>query len=94
MGSVQRRVKCFREDGQLELAFGRHDIEIANREFDIDDVYVSCPMDEFPVCQGNLNWISVTILEHGFIIHADINTSSAVIRWTAIGSLGNKIIGN
>ena len=90
MASVQRRIVCFREDGLIDVIYGRQDIEL-DLGYDLDDVFVSCTSDEFPVCYGSLNWLSVTVLDKGFIIHADVQTSTAQVRWTAIGSRGNRI---
>ena len=69
-------------EGEIALGFGAHEIEIEAPGspcrvcFDIED-----PVDGCCVCHGCQNKIGITMGCHGFVIHADINTNTCLIRW-------------
>ena len=66
--------------GEIVLGFGIHEIEIkvpgkpCRVSFDIED-------DGCCVCYGAVNKIGITVCKHGFVIHADINTNTCLVRW-------------
>lgn len=78
------------DNDTLELNNGRHEIEI-DLESTPGRVWVSFNDDdndigELPVCGGNVDTVGVMKTENGFIIHANIHSTSRTLRWFA--SLG------
>jgi hypothetical protein len=66
--------------GEIVLGCGSHEIEInipgqpCKVSFDIED-------DGCCVCHGEVNKIGITIGKSGFVIHANINSNTCLIRW-------------
>ena len=66
--------------GEILLGFGCHEIEFkvpgqpCKVCFDIED-------DGCCVCHGAINKINIMVGKCGFVIHADINTNTCLIRW-------------
>jgi hypothetical protein len=73
---------CKKTTGGIILGFGVHEVEIdvlgepCKVSFEIDD-----PADGCCVCHGGVNKIGITIGNNGFIINADIQTNSCLIKW-------------
>lgn len=80
------------ENDTLELSNGIHEIEIEIGEGDECEtpnrVWVSFDDEsgDLPVCGGNVDKVGVVKTHKGFILYADIKSTSRVIRWFA--SLG------
>jgi hypothetical protein len=85
MGGLIRRCVCIQESGTIDLTAGRQDVEI-DLDFALDNVFVSCVSEEFPICQGDLNYLAVTLLDTGFVLSADIRSGAAQVQWIAVGS--------
>jgi hypothetical protein len=77
------RARPYKEVGQYIVPHGRHEIEFAF-DYPIMNVFIACPSLEQPVCSGDLNWFSVTLLPFGFIMHADVKTDSATVTWVTV----------
>jgi len=78
------------DNDTLELNNGRHEIEI-DLEESPGRVWVSFndglhDEGELPVCGGNVDTIGVVKTASGFILHANIHSTSRTVRWFA--SLG------
>ena len=73
---------CKKTIGEIILGFGVHEIEIdvpgspCKVSFEIDDSADGCC-----VCHGGANKIGITIGNNGFIINADIQTNSCLVKW-------------
>lgn len=90
MGGLSRRVKCIREHGVIDITSGHQEVRI-DLDFLVTDVYVSCVSSEFPICQGDLNYLAVTVLDGAFVLDADVRTGSAQVRWMAVGMDGSDM---
>lgn len=79
MGGLYRQF--YSEIGDLNLSFGKHDI-VFHRGYQPKRVLIHVNNGEgLPVCQGELNYVSSTILDDGFILHADIRSNDAYVLW-------------
>lgn len=87
MGGLTRRCVCIQESGTIDITTGRQDVEI-DLDFWVQNVFVACASEEFPICQGDLNYLAVTLLEQGFILSADIRSGAAQVQWIAVGAPG------
>lgn len=75
------------ENDSLELNNGRHEIEIELGKKP-GRVWVSLydEQGDLPVCGGNVDKVGTVDTDNGFILHADIHSTSRKVRWFA--SLG------
>ncbi len=80
-GLVTRR--CYRETGTYTIPNGQHDVEF-DFNYALQNVLVSCVSGEYPVCYGDLDWFSITLLDKRFIIHANIQSDSCDVSWMVI----------
>lgn len=87
LGAVLEQVDCSNlaevlvEEGDgILLASGDKDITFKT-DFKPERVYVSVEAEGLPVCVGDRNEVSTTLLEDGFVLHASIKTDHATVRW-------------
>lgn len=73
-------VHLVEEEEGILLAYGDKDITFKT-DFKPERVYVSVTAEGLPVCVGDRNSVSVTLLEDGFVLHAEIRTNHALVRW-------------
>lgn len=68
--------------GDIVLGFGQHEviIKLENTPCKVS-LCIATPCDSVPVCHGDINKIGVTILENGFVLHADIKTNTCCVEW-------------
>ena len=79
MAALYRQI--YMEIGDLNLAYGDHDI-VFHWGYEPKRVLVHVNNDYgLPVCQGEINYVSTTILDDGFILHAKIRTDDAYVFW-------------
>lgn len=73
------------DNDTLELNNGRHEIEIELDRGRPGRVWVSFNdgNGELPVCGGNVDKIGVVDTETGFILHAEIHSTTRTVRWFA-----------
>lgn len=85
MNPIDFLLQFFRtfDEGQAFLPTGTHVHKIATRGKPTQ-VWTSEVSDGVPVCQGNVNFYGVTLLEDGFVLYAEINTDSTSIQWQAV----------
>jgi hypothetical protein len=76
----------YKEVGYYTVGPGDQDIRF-DLDYPVESVLISCPSLEIPVCQGDLNYFAVTLLEMGFILHCRVTTDSATITWVTIQGL-------
>lgn len=82
MGSFYRR--SFAEREEFFLSYGDHEL-IFHRGYPVKYVMLHVSNDRsLPVCQGELNYISSSILDDGFILHAKIRSDTALVIWMTI----------
>lgn len=62
------------------LAAGDKDITFKT-DFKPTEVFVSVTSEGLPVCVGDRNAASVTLLDDGFILHTEIRTDHAMVKW-------------
>lgn len=69
--------------GEILLGFGLHEIKIVmdNRPCTVF-LGIEDPTGGIGVCHGNVNKIGVKILDDGFVLYADIQTNTALVKWT------------
>jgi hypothetical protein len=87
LGAVLEQVDCgtyndvlVEEGDGILLAAGDKDITFKT-DFKPERVYVSVSSEGLPVCVGDRNEVSTTLLEDGFVLHASIKTDHATVRW-------------
>lgn len=79
MGGLFRRF--YDEIGDLNLAYGDHEI-VFHRGYQPKRVLIHVNNEHgLPVCQGEINYVSSTIIDDGFILHAKIRTNEAYVLW-------------
>lgn len=82
MFSQKNHKKANSSSGDIILGFGQHEVIITLDETPCTvSMSITTPCDATPVCHGSINKIKVTILEVGFILHADIRTNSCCVEW-------------
>jgi hypothetical protein len=68
--------------GDILLGYGQHEIKIVTNgkpckvTLSIED-----PTGGIAVCHGNVNKIGVNILNNGFVLYADIQSNTALVKW-------------
>lgn len=67
------------EDGIL-LTFGEHTLTLKTG-FEPKEVYVAVDSEGTPVCSGSLSTFSVSKLEDGFVLYANIAEEFALVKW-------------
>ena len=69
--------------GEILLGYGLHEIKIVidNKPCTVF-LGIEDPTGGVAVCHGNVNKIGVRILDDGFILYADIQTNTALVKWT------------
>lgn len=68
--------------GNIILGYGQHEIVIKTDNIPCKvSLNITQPCDSTPVCHGDINKIGVTILDIGFVLHADIKTNTCCIEW-------------
>lgn len=69
------------QEGSLILQSGKNVIEIPNRKSP-SEVWISIKNgSNIPVCNGDLDKISYTISDNGFILYADVVSDVVQIDW-------------
>ena len=69
-------------NGDIILGYGKHEVVIKMDQTPCKvSLSITSPCDSTPVCHGDVNRIGVTILDVGFILHADIRTNTCCIEW-------------
>lgn len=70
-------------EGDIVLGFGQHELLIECPTQPVQVLLsIHDPCDGIPVCQASgTNEIAFQILNNGFILTADIKTSSACVHW-------------
>ena len=69
--------------GEFYLGSGIHEVEITTRS-EPHRVWVYTQSDDtIPVCHGNVDKVGVTVTPTGFVVHAQINSTGALIEWIA-----------
>lgn len=82
MGGLFRR-QPYREIGHYTVPHGASDIRF-DVDYPVKDVLLAFGTSEFPVCQGDLNWYSLTLLPEGFIVHARVSADFADLTWATV----------
>lgn len=69
------------EHGSIVLSHGKHEVEIETKDVP-DRVWISFERSgEVPVCHGDVDKIGVHAHDDGFLIYADIHSTSCNLRW-------------
>jgi len=69
--------------GEILLGFGLHEITISlNGKPCMVFLSVQDPADSMVVCHGGVNKIGFTILDDGFVLYADIQSNTSLVKWT------------
>lgn len=69
--------------GELIVGTGRHEVQVTTEERP-REVWLSMSSEEtIPVCLGEVDMCSCSIVDTGFILHALIYSTGAVIEWLA-----------
>jgi hypothetical protein len=77
------RVSTSFQEGSVILNHGEHSLEVVTRKAPTD-VWLSLKDAEgFPVCHGNINKVSYTINDRGFVLYVDVSTDMVRINWFA-----------
>lgn len=76
-------ISRYKEIGHYVVPSGRTEVEFSF-DYPLQDVLISCPAGDMPVCQGDLNWFAVIILDSGFILHSQVSTDNATVMWVTI----------
>ena len=72
-----------RKCGSLKLSNGQHEVEIVLRREPHQVWFTFEDEQQLPVCMGDVDKLGVTITPTGFILYADIESTSRVIKWCA-----------
>lgn len=68
--------------GKITLGYGVQQVQI---DLDVEPKRVSLsvqePPDVVPVCVGGVNLVGAKLLPQGFILYADIQTTTADVSW-------------
>lgn len=79
MGALKK--KAFTEVGDLNLSYGDHEI-VFHRGYRPKRVVLHANNEYgLPVCHGELNFVTATIIDDGFILHARVRTNDTYILW-------------
>lgn len=63
------------------MAYGDHDI-VMHRGYRPKRVLIHINNEYgLPICQGELNYVSATIIDDGFIVHAKVRTNDTYVMW-------------
>lgn len=72
------------EQGSVILQNDSHAIHVQTRRAP-DEVWLQLANSEsIPVCQGNLDKVSYTVVADGFILYADVASEVLSVNWLAI----------
>lgn len=82
---LQRILCAFRgtESDQILLCFGKHEIKV-DTCCKPRKVFLAVIEDEccsVPVCTGNITTLGSVILDDGFLLYVDVETSACVVQW-------------
>lgn len=68
--------------GEIVLGYGLHELKITVENHPTNvALSIQDPCDGCPVCHGDVNKISVSIMDCGFVVYADIKTNTTCIQW-------------
>lgn len=72
------------EAGSFYVCYGCHEIKVDTKDTPVKVwVVPNTPHSCIPVCCGDTNMVGVEIVDHGFIIRADIKTDKCELEWFA-----------
>lgn len=71
------------QEQTIELNHGQHEIQI-DTDFTPDRVWFSIDdSGNLPVCLGNVDKVGCCVIDEGFVLYADVASTSCKIRWFA-----------
>lgn len=77
------KINDYSVEGNLTLNAGEHEVHVSSKLPNPHKIYVSLeePDDGQTTCLGNLNYVSVRLMTNGFILYANIKTTSCKIDY-------------